>query len=138
MFGVIFACVGGSVLIINARRFSDISPVVGPLLDSNAWGILWIGCGLVSVIAGVRRAWSAGDGPGFGALLIPPAVWTIFYAASAVAWFVTGGEFGRVNSITGAIVWSIVWFVVLLVAGWPETDRRRPPDDEAPPPPEGT
>lgn len=121
MFGAIYLVFGVSVLSLSSRRFSDISPIVGPLLDDNLWGVMWIACALVAITTGVRRRWDPRtDGMGFGALLIPPAAWTIFYAASVVAYFATNGQFGRANSFSGMAVWSIVWFVILLVSGWPE------------------
>jgi hypothetical protein len=129
MFGVIYLVVGGTVFGIESRRFSDIAPVIGPILDANAWGIMWVGCGVLAIITGLRRDHGSADGLGFGALLIPPAVWTVFYTASVVAYLATGGLFGRIASLSGVAVWSIVWFVVLLVSGWPEPRVQQPPDE---------
>jgi hypothetical protein len=134
MFGVIYVAVGASVWGLETRRFTDIAPIIGPLLDSHGWGIMWALCGVLAVVTGVRRGQNAEDGLGFAALLVPPAAWTIFYAASVVAYLTTSGEFGRINSVPGVAVWSIVWFVILLVSGWPEAERQpRKRDDPVPP-----
>jgi hypothetical protein len=123
MFGAIYLAVGVSVATIESQRFSSIAPFVGPLLDSRWWGLMWLAAGFTALGVGARRTLRFGDGPGFVALLVPPAVWTIFYAASVAAFVATGGDFGNIRSVSGAMAWSIVWSVVLLVAGWPDPDR---------------
>jgi hypothetical protein len=123
MFGAIYLAVGVSVAGIENRRFGSINPFAGPLLDSQWWGVMWLTAGLTALVVAVRRTHRFGDGPGFVALLIPPAFWTIFYAASVVVYLTTDGEFGTIRSISGVAVWSIVWSVILLVSGWPDPDR---------------
>jgi hypothetical protein len=121
MFGLVYVAIGVSAVSIPSQRFSAI-PVMGPFLDNQWWGVMWIAAGVIATVNGAYRSRSAADGPGFVALLCPPGVWSIFYATSAVTWFATSGEFGRVNSISGAAVWALVWLVVTLVSGWPDAD----------------
>lgn len=137
MFGLIDVIVGVSVFGLKLRRFSDVSPDIGPILDSPGWGLMWVGAGLVAVGVGVHRARRPGDEVGFGALLVPPAVWTIFYTLSLVSYLLTGGEFGRIAAVSGIAAWSFVWSVIMLIAGWPEADQRRTgiPDRPAEGPP---
>jgi len=132
MFGVIYLVFGVSTLTIQAPRFDDI-PWIGWLLDSNLWALLWLAGGVVAVANGVLRARRAGDEFGFVALLIPPAVWTVFYLGSFTAWVMTGGDAGSLRSIAAVMVWSTEWTVVLLIAGWPE---ERAPDPASPGPPQ--
>lgn len=122
MFGTIYLVVGVNTLTIPARRFAAVAPEVGPFLDHPLWGLMWLGGGLVAIAVALRPRWVQGDGRGFTALLVPPFAWTLFYAASVVSYLLTAGEWGRVQSLSGAAVWSIAWATVLLIAGWPDPD----------------
>jgi drug/metabolite transporter (DMT)-like permease len=124
MFGTIYACMGAAVLLIPGERFSDIA-IVGSILDSNLWGVMWAGGGVVAWVVGMRRARGALDGPGFTALLVPPAVWSTFYTASVVSWLFTGTH-GSIRAVPGLAVWVLAWSVVLLISGWPEADPTMP------------
>lgn len=121
MFGIMYVCVGASALAVPSARFHAI-PLMGPFLDHRLWGLMWVAAGLVAFANGFLRKRSHGDEVGFMALLGPPGVWSIFYATSAVCYVATGGEFGRLNSISGLLVWGLVWTVVTLISGWPDAD----------------
>lgn len=121
MFGVMYLFVGASSLLVPTARFHAI-PIMGPFLDSPAWGLMWIIGGIAAMAIGFLRKRSRRDELGFMALLAPPGVWTVFYATSAVCYVATGGEYGRLNSISGLCVWLLVWLVVTLVSGWPDAD----------------
>jgi FtsH-binding integral membrane protein len=122
MFGIIYVVVGVATLTVsNGRRFTQIGPIIGPFLDAPWWGIMWVAAGLAAAAVGAGRARGWRDDRGFGALLIPPAVWTIFYLASVAVAIATNGDFGAIRSLSGAAVWSLSLTVVLLISGWPET-----------------
>jgi len=121
MFGLVYVAIGVSYLSLRSQRFTAI-PVIGPILDDPAWGLMWIVGGLVATVNGALRIRSRADAPGFVALLIPPGVWSIFYATSVVSYVATAGDTGRINSISGAAVWALVWLVVTLISGWPDAD----------------
>jgi drug/metabolite transporter (DMT)-like permease len=122
MFGLIYLCFGATSFLIDSPRFDDI-PLIGRFLDSRWWGIMWVVGGGVSVAIGVARGRGAHDGLGFTALLVPPVVWSAFYAISAITFLASGGTTGRILSLPSLLVWSVVWTVVLLIAGWPDTTR---------------
>lgn len=119
MFGLIYLLVGVNVLIVDAPRFASVA-VLGPLLDSQLWGLMWIVGGGLAVGYGVARSRQVHDGVGFGGLLVPATVWTIFYVVSFASWVGTGGEHGSPRSLSGIAAWSFVWTVVLLISGWPD------------------
>lgn len=121
MFGLVYVAIGVSALSLRSQRFAAI-PVIGPILDEPLWGLMWIVGGVIATVNGTLRLWSKADAAGFVALLIPPGVWSIFYATSVVSYVATGGETGRINSISGAAVWALVWLVVTLISGWPDAD----------------
>lgn len=121
MFGLVYVVFGGSVLSIAMPRFAAVA-MLGSFLDSSAWGVMWVVGGVVAMVNGFYRYRSHADAPGFTALLVPPVVWSIFYATSAVSYVATGGVFGRITSISGVAVWALVWLVVTLVSGWPDAD----------------
>jgi hypothetical protein len=126
MFGTIYLVVGINSLLIPGRRFVYIAPGVGEFLDHPLWGIMWIVGGLVSIGTALRpRRFIGGDGKAFISLLIPPVVWTLFYTGTALSWVITGGEWGRLQSVSGAAVWSFVWMTVLLISGWADPDSLR-------------
>ncbi len=120
MFGVIYLVMGTSVLLVDASRFTAI-PLVGPFLDHPLWGLMWLAAGITAIVNGAMRAWTRSDEIGFGALLIPPGAWSIFYATSTVVHLATRGDEGR-TAVSGFAVWALVWFVVVLVSGWPDAD----------------
>lgn len=121
MFGFVYLLIGVTSLALPAQRFASI-PVIGPILDHQLWGLMWVVGGLVAVANGALRFRARADAAGFVALLIPPGVWSIFYATSVVTYVATGGQVGRIESIPGAAVWALVWLVVTLISGWPDAD----------------
>jgi hypothetical protein len=130
MFGLIYLCFGGISFVIDSPRFDDI-PLIGHILDSPWWGVMWLVGGGVAVGVGIARSRGVHDGPGFTALLVPPVVWSAFYALSTITFIASGGVLGRILSLPSLLVWSVVWTVVLLIAGWPDTTR---PEHVAAPP----
>jgi hypothetical protein len=118
MFGVLYVLVGVNVAVGSAARFESI-PLVGPALDHPAWSALWAGAGLLAIGAALRpdRAGRARDAAGFVALLVPPALWTLFYVISLIAWLTGTG--GASTAGGGALAYAFTWSVVMLAAGWP-------------------
>lgn len=121
MVGALYVATGAITLAVDIRRFG--LPVFGAALDSPLWGIMWLLGGLAAIVVGLARP--RPDGPGFVALLVPPAIWTILYLASLVTWLASGGTAGRLTSLAGVVVWSITWTVVLVVSGWPDPSDER-------------
>jgi hypothetical protein len=122
MFGIIYVIMGANILFVLGDRFDDV-PVVGDMIDSHWWGLMWLVGGLVAIGNGLARARRAYDEAGFLGLLIPPFVWTLFYAASLAVWFGSAGLFGNIRSLSGVAAWSVAWSVVLLISGWPDTEQ---------------
>lgn len=121
MFGTIYLIIAANLILVPIPRFADVA-VVGALLDSPLWAGMWLVGGGLSVGYGLARSRRVHDEAGFVGLLVPPAVWTIFYGASFLSWAVTQGQFGSVRSLSGVAAWSIAWTVVLLISGWPEVE----------------
>ena len=126
MFGLLYLLVAANVAFGSAARFESV-PLVGPWLDHPAWWLLWGGAGVLAVVSALRRDRNgqARDAAGFVALLIPPALWTLFYVASVIAWLTGTG--GSPTAAGGALAYAFTWSVVMLAAGWPN-----PPDTREP------
>lgn len=126
MFGTIYAALGVTISAWPTPRFTELG-TVGTVLDSPWWGAMWLLAGLTAVGVASRSVItrSRDDGVGFVALLVPPALWTVFYAAAVVVRLTTPNVDGPPRSLTAVVVWSLAWSVVLLVSGWPDPDDTR-------------
>ncbi len=73
----------GSGLIVTNRAgvTAATAPVTG-LMCMEAWGGVWIACGLLGLAAGARRP--GRDVWGFAAVTLPVAVWALAYVAAAL------------------------------------------------------
>lgn len=88
------------------------------LLPVQLRAALWIVTGCCAFLA---ARWPAGsDRWGYTALVIMPMVRASSFGASAVTYFVTGGELGYSLAVLSALVWTNVVALVMLLAGWPE------------------
>lgn len=132
MFGGIWIVYGLAILVLpDVSRFEDV-PFVGPIVDSGLWGLVWAGCGMFGIWSAYRRPHNpaGADRLGFNAILIPPMIWTAFYALSFLAGCASaiiglfvpggGGSYGQVSSWIGIVVWMIAVTVTLLIADWPD------------------
>jgi hypothetical protein len=133
MFGALYAAFGATLMTIPADRFGNPPPGFEALFEVGWWGIMWILCGVVACGVGFLRPRFRDDGPGFVALLIAPAMWSLLYAGAVALSLCTDGRYGTTRGTAGVVVWVLCWAVVLLVSGWPEEDRK--PVGEAPAPP---
>ena len=125
--GVFLASVGFAWLVVGwgsmagQRPRLNLGGVVGVVLNSSAWGWLWVVAGLVAVVAAFARR-TGDDGPGFVALQLPPVLWLLTYLASwVISWFT---DYGRATDVVVAAVWAAVIAAVYVVSGWPETTER--------------
>lgn len=86
-------------------------------------GWLWIGTGLVSVLAaflGIKRP--VCEAAGFAALMATPAIW-------AACYIVQGTVHAAPRLILPGLIYTSMAFTVGLIAGWPEANGST--DDEA-------
>jgi hypothetical protein len=115
------------------ERFSRPGPSPLDWMDSNWWGLLWIAAGGTSAVVGLRRR-RAPDAAGFGAIIAPALMWTIFFSYSSLVYFATGGVFGEPRTWASALIWAAVSFVVRVCAGWDDpTDPLLPSGEERTP-----
>jgi hypothetical protein len=119
MFGTMYGVIGGVTLAGPAViRFLHLPATLSTILNSDLWGLLWILCGLVAAVAGIRtvgyRPGEVHDGWGFTALLLAPGAWTVFYVVSLVAFLAGGGRHRSPAAVvTFVIGWCLVWLIVL-------------------------
>lgn len=73
----------GTGLIVTRRAgvAAATEPVTG-LMCMEAWGAVWIACGVLGLLAGARRP--GRDLWGFAAVALPAIVWGVAYSAAAV------------------------------------------------------
>ncbi|MGY0023765.1 hypothetical protein ACVHNB_32950 [Streptomyces sp. YJ-C3] len=77
------------------------------LMCMAAWGWLWIGAGLLSIVFSVARA--GRDLPGLAAAMGPPLLWALAYAL--------GGLSGTSQTAWGAVApWASHAFLIAIVA----------------------
>ncbi len=91
------------------------------LLPWQAWGIIWIACGVI-VATGVFARW---DRFQFTVAAALKGCWALLYVK---LWLADSLPRGWV----AVTVWGAFALVILVVAGWPEPIRM--PDPETPPP----
>lgn len=117
MFGAIYGVIGAVTLAGPERtRFFHLFGLLSQVVNSDWWGLLWIVCGLLALVAGVAtigyRPGEVRDAYGFTALLIPPGAWTAFYAASMVGFLIGDGQH---RSPVAILLFTLAWLVVYLV-----------------------
>lgn len=126
LFGLAFIMIGFGFATIQMDRFSRPGPG-GPLefMDDTPWpGIFWIICGVVAVTNGlIRRRIKNEDAPGYAALVMPPALWTVAYIWSSVSWVYTRlahwpYEYGRQTGFIGAGAFGMIALVLLIISHW--------------------
>lgn len=122
LFGTLWVAVGLGVLTGTEPRFTpreDTSFL--SIMNSPLWGLLWLTCAVVAVIAGILRVrYKFFDEWGFNALLIPPLTWTLAFMWSEISWLITGGIIGRDRGWIGSIVYLVICLAILVIAGWPD------------------
>ena len=92
---------------------------------------LWCGTGLVAVLFAFRPH-PAGDGPGFGALIVQPVVRFGSFFYGAVAQAIPGGSPGYPRGLIGAATWATIAALVILIARWlTEKPRTGPASSDA-------
>ena len=126
IYGTGYAGYGGGQFIgAPATRFGDLGPLT-TLVNSHAFGWVWIIGGLTGIIVGLRPR-RENDGAGFVAVLIPVLVWVGLYASSCVVGLTSGGVYGNPNAWVTSFVWLVLGLALPVIAGWPdpETDGAR-------------
>jgi len=126
LFGISWAMVGLTGILFPQDRFS--SPGIGPdtflqILDGSELSLLWVIAGGISFTIGIfhdRRVVSRHEALGWNAILTMPLVWLFCFAWSFIVWNLSDGEGGRANGLYGAIVWAVISFTIMIIAGWPE------------------
>lgn len=86
-------------------------------IDLSTWAFLWITSGVGAIGLSVsRRSWL-----GYVALMPMPLLWA---GANAGAFLLSlGTDEGTANAWAGALVWSLIAAVLLIISGWPEAPR---------------
>jgi hypothetical protein len=127
LLGVAWILVGLTGILIPTDRFSSVgigADTILQLLDSPAvYFVLWIIPGSVAVFVGSlhdRRIINKHEALGWNAILTPALTWMAFYVWSFFIWTVTHGEEGRAQGLYGFVVWAVVSFIIMIMAGWPE------------------
>jgi hypothetical protein len=126
LFGTAWMLVGITGIIFPQDRFS--SPGIGPdmwlqILDGRELNLFWIVSGVIAFTIGAlhdRRIINRHEALGWNAILTMPLVWMVCFIWSFAAWVNTDGEAGRANGLYGFIVWLVISFVIMIIAGWPE------------------
>jgi hypothetical protein len=139
LFGMAWMLIGLTGILIPQDRFS--SPGIGPdtilqVLDGPEVSLLWIIAGAIAFTVGClhdRRLVNRHEAFGWNAILTMPLIWMSFFVWSFVVWILSDGEGGRANGLYGAIVWTVVSAIIMIMAGWPEEEfDKRPPATEEP------
>lgn len=120
--GLALAGPGAGWLVVGLGLILTDRPAVrqgaGPLIDLmciEAWGGVWIGCGVLGLAAGVMRP--GRDMWGFAAVSLPPSVWALSYAAAAVV--------GRYSPGWATVpVYSVVLLLLVIIAALTGGRRR--------------
>lgn len=86
------------------------------MLPLDAWGWLWIACGLIALVSAWLR--QGVDWAGFLALPLIVLPWMLSYLT---AWL--QGDYPR--GWVSAAVWTVIAVPVLVVAGWREPARMK-------------
>lgn len=114
--GASLLLLGGIAVAYGSLRMALGSSEAIDFIPSWAY-LLWILSGLVAI----PHAWrKTKDWVGFSVLVLPPAAWMSFYAASTVLWLVTRGEYGALHGIVRALVFSGWVALIVLTSRWPE------------------
>lgn len=137
LLGISWILVGVTGIVFPTDRFS--SPGIGAdtilqMLDSAPVYFLWIIAGSIAAFTGTlhdRRVINAHEALGWNAVLTPPMFWLAFYIWSFFIWSVTHGEEGRAQGLYGSVVWTVISFIIMIIAGWPEEKFETTiPDDD--------
>ncbi|MFC9036795.1 hypothetical protein [[Kitasatospora] papulosa] len=106
----------GLGLVITDRP--AVNRATGPLISLmciEAWGGLWMACGILGLAAGVMRP--GRDTWGFAAVSLPPAVWALSYATAAVV--------GRYSPGWATVpVYAVVLLLLVIIAALTGGRRR--------------
>ena len=88
---------------------------------------LWIVSGGIAVITAWRPVHDTNP-LGWLALYVPPALWSLSYLMSWIAYLLPGRElpFEYLGGLTYAFVWGLVVAVILVCADWPEPPSPHP------------
>lgn len=123
LFGSIFA-VYGCGLISSPTPIPPGLEVVAELVaylggPSDLPGGMWLTLALIGTAAAFLRDPIA-QGLGFGALMLMPALWSLFYLVAWIAWLTPGTTWAFERGWAGSLVWGLFVGLILLIAGWPE------------------
>jgi len=80
--GCCWIAYGTGLIVTNRAGVVAATAPVTALMCMEAWGGVWIGCGVLGLLAGARR--TGRDLWGFAAVTLPIAVWPLAYLTAAV------------------------------------------------------
>ncbi|MEU1775340.1 hypothetical protein ABZ501_20290 [Streptomyces sp. NPDC019922] len=120
--GLALSGVGACWIVVGLGLLLTTRPAVnagaGPLIDLmciEAWGGVWIGCGVLGGIAGTLRP--GRDTWGFAAVSLPPVVWALSFGTAAVV--------GRYSPGWATVpVYSAVLLLIVIIAALTGGRRR--------------
>lgn len=122
LFGTAYGLYGaGQFLSGPVTRFGNLGPLLTGLLNSHAFGWIWVIGGVTGVVFGLKPRRET-DSPGFIAVFVPLMIWTVLYDISWVTGVLTGDVYGNSHGWVTSIVWMVQAAVVLVVAGWPDPE----------------
>lgn len=117
LLGALWILMAASV-IANSSQINPDDAIVYERLPVWLRIALWVGSGIVMIIAGLSPAkhqtW------GFVIAAIMPFQRVVSGAWSVIAYFVPGPPTGRLTSIATFGIWSAILGIIWLVAGWHE------------------
>lgn len=116
ILGVIFILVGLDVFMDPARPPDMERFLLHTMLPAPITALLWIVPGLLALWASTHK--TGPDGFGFNALVIPVIFRIVSYLISFVAFLF--GAASSPSALAGALVWTAILALILIIAGWAE------------------
>ena len=115
LFGLIMLVYGYAFAIVPlspAARAALAVPL--QIASQTTWGAAWMAAGGLAIAASPLRP--GRDGIGFVPLIGMSALWSLSYFAAQAL--------GVPRAALGGLIWAAMVTLLLVIAGWPEVDRR--------------
>ncbi|WHM32457.1 hypothetical protein OH540_21380 [Streptomyces sp. BPPL-273] len=106
---------GAGLIVTNRAGVNAATAPVTGLMCVEAWGAVWIACGVLAAIAGARRP--GRDVWGFAAITLPLVVWLLAFAVAAIT-----GEYEK--GWASVPLFAAVLLLVVIVAALTGGRRR--------------